>query len=149
MDKAQSGDEKYSHIVEKDINTVVETIANCENWLSNNIARQAERANDLKPIITSAEILKKKDEYVLVLPFFSYDTDFVRCSIFAVVNPIMTKPRPKAKVEETKKEKKEDAPSAEATPETGTPMEEDAIPGATVEEVVDDAPVKMDTDDID
>ena len=62
MDKAQSGDEKYSHIAEKDINTVVETIANCENWLSNNIARQAERANDLKPIVTSAEILKRKDE---------------------------------------------------------------------------------------
>ena len=60
----------------------------------------------------------------------------------------MSKPKPKAKIEETKKEKKEDVPSADATPEAGTPMEEDA-PNATVEEVVDDVPVKMETDDVD
>ena len=73
----------------------------------------------------------------------------MRCSIFAVVNPIMSKPKPKAKIEETKKDKKEDVPSADATPEASTPMEEDALPEATVEEVVDDAPVKMETDDVD
>lgn len=64
MEKAQSGDEKYSHIPEKDITTVIETIANAENWLSNLVARQAERPNDLKPVVTSAEIMKRKDECV-------------------------------------------------------------------------------------
>lgn len=62
MDKAQSGDEKYAHIGEKDLESVIGTIATAEDWISNNIAKQAERPNDLKPVVTSAEILKKKDE---------------------------------------------------------------------------------------
>jgi heat shock protein 4 len=62
MDKAQSGDEKFKHIGEKDINTVIETVANAESWLGNLIARQAERPNDLKPVVTSAEITRKKEE---------------------------------------------------------------------------------------
>lgn len=65
MDKAQiaqGGDEKYKHLAEKDVNTVVETVANAESWLGNLIARQAERPNDLKPVVTSAEITKKKEE---------------------------------------------------------------------------------------
>lgn len=59
----------------------------------------------------------------------------------------MSKPRPKPKVEETKTEKK-DAPSADATPDAGTPMEE-VEPEATVEEVIDDAPASMEVDDVD
>lgn len=61
-DQAGSGDEKYSHIAEKDISTVVETCANAEAWLGNKLASQAEKPLDVKPVITSAEIRKKSDE---------------------------------------------------------------------------------------
>lgn len=61
-DQAGSGDEKYSHIAEKDISTVVETCANAEAWLGNKLASQAEKPLDVKPVITSAEIKKKSDE---------------------------------------------------------------------------------------
>lgn len=79
MDKAQSGDEKFSHLAEKDLNTVIETVANAESWLGNLIARQAERSNDLKPVVTSDEITKKKEEYVVLFsPFVSVSVSFLR-----------------------------------------------------------------------
>lgn len=61
-DKARSGDEKYSHIDEKDLTTVIETCANAEAWLGNKLASQAEKPLNVKPVITSAEIKKKSEE---------------------------------------------------------------------------------------
>ncbi|KAK4701527.1 hypothetical protein P7C70_g4705, partial [Phenoliferia sp. Uapishka_3] len=118
QDKAQSGDEKYSHIAEKDIQTVIEACANAESWLSNKLASQAEKPLDVKPVVTSAEIKKKAED------------------IFNVCSPIMTKPKPKAKVEKTEVPKEEKVPAAEATPEAEMP---DA---ATVEEVDESAPAE-------
>lgn len=62
QDKAQSGDEKYSHIPEKDLNTVIEACANAEAWLGNKLYSQQEKPLDVKPVITSAEIKKKGEE---------------------------------------------------------------------------------------
>lgn len=63
-DKAQSGDDKYSHLAEKDLQTVIEACANAEAWLGNKLASQAEKPLDVKPVITSAEIKKKAEECV-------------------------------------------------------------------------------------
>ncbi|KAL8280171.1 hypothetical protein RQP46_007501 [Phenoliferia psychrophenolica] len=131
--KATSGDAKYAHLSEKDLQTVIETCANAEAWVGNKVASQAEKPLDVKPVVTSAEIRKKAEE------------------ISNICSPIITKPAPKVKKEEPKaEEKKDDAAAPEATPEA-----EMADPdAATVEEIDDEAtpaePTKsMDTDDLD
>jgi heat shock protein 4 len=61
-DKANNGDEKYAHIDAKDLNTVIEACANAEAWLGNKLASQAEKALDVKPVITSSDLKKKQEE---------------------------------------------------------------------------------------
>ena len=62
QDQAQGGDEKYSHIPEKDITTVIEACANAEAWLGNKLYSQQEKPLTAKPVITSADIAKKGEE---------------------------------------------------------------------------------------
>ncbi|CED83194.1 heat shock protein [Phaffia rhodozyma] len=62
LQKAQSGDEKYAHIDAKDIEAVIEKNALAASWLDNNMAKQAERAKNVNPAMTSEEILKRRDE---------------------------------------------------------------------------------------
>ncbi|KAK4055022.1 adenyl-nucleotide exchange factor sse1 [Microbotryomycetes sp. JL221] len=102
LGKAQSGDEAYSHIPEKDLQTVIESCANAEAWLGNKLYSQQEKPLNVKPVITCAEIRAKVDE------------------VRNVCVPIMTRPKPKvAKTEEAPKPTgEEQAPKAdEATPE--------------------------------
>jgi heat shock 70kDa protein 4 len=62
MSAATSGDEKYSHLTDEDKQKVIEKCANVDKWLNDNLAKQAEMPKNVKPKITSAEILKNKEE---------------------------------------------------------------------------------------
>ena len=77
MAQATSNDEKYAHIDEKDKQSVVEKVATIQKWLEDQNVRQSERAKNVDPVLTSAEIEKKRDELIY----------------FAI--PILTKPKPK------------------------------------------------------
>jgi len=125
MSQATSTDEKYAHIDEKDKQSVVEKVANVQKWLEDQTVRQSERSKDVDPVLTSAEIEKKRDELIY----------------FAI--PILTKPKPKPPV----------IPSAPAsgtqTPKTDTPKKEapgaGEAPPATTKEG-DSGPSEMDID---
>ena len=93
MSEATSTDEKYSHIDEKDKNSVIERCATTQKWLEDQIVRQSERPKDVDPVLTAAEVLKRKDE------------------IIYHATPILTKPRPKPPKVET---------PGQDTPKSGT-----------------------------
>lgn len=76
--------------------TVVESVANAESWLSNKLASQAEKMPYEKLSITSAEILKRRED------------------VFNTCASIVTIPKPKPKATETEAPAAE---TAEATPE--------------------------------
>ncbi|KAI0088088.1 HSP70-domain-containing protein [Irpex rosettiformis] len=117
LSQATSEDDKYSHIDQKDKQAVVEKVATVQKWLDDQIVRQSERPKNVDPVLTSAEILKRKDEII----YFA--------------TPILTKPKPKApKVEGTE------------TPKGGqeTPKPE---PGAEQQQAnPDNGPPEMDVD---
>jgi heat shock protein 4 len=96
MAQATSGDEKFAHIEEKDKQAVVEKVATLQKWLEDQIVRQSERPKNVDPVLTSAEIGKKRDEIIY----------------FAI--PILTKPKPKAPTTT-------EAPKEAPKPETQTP----------------------------
>jgi heat shock protein 4 len=80
MAQATSTDDKLSHIDEKDKQSVVEKVATVQKWLEDQIVRQVERRKDVDPVLTCAEIGKKRDEVI----YFA--------------TPILTKPKPKPPV---------------------------------------------------
>jgi heat shock 70kDa protein 4 len=80
MSDATSADEKYNHIDEKDKQSVVEKVATVQKWLEDQIVRQSERPKNVDPVLTSGEILKKKDEII----YFCH--------------PLLAKPKPKLAV---------------------------------------------------
>jgi heat shock protein 4 len=77
MADATSGDEKYSHIDEKDKQSVIEKVATVQKWLEDQIARQAERPKNVDPVLLNKDVEKKREEVI----FFA--------------TPIMSKPKPK------------------------------------------------------
>lgn len=93
QEKANSPD--YQHIPAEKLQIVIEDVANTESWLSNKLASQSEKMPYEKLSITSTDMLKKKEE------------------LFNKIQPIITIPKPKAKVEETAKPS-EDSPAADA-----------------------------------
>ncbi|EMD33816.1 hypothetical protein CERSUDRAFT_142155 [Gelatoporia subvermispora B] len=116
MAQATSSEERFAHIDEKDKQPIIEKCATVQKWLEDQIVRQSERAKDADPVLTSAEIMKKRDE------------------IIYLATPILTRPKPKApKVE-----------GAE-TPKSGqeTPQGEQQQPA---EEKREDGPAEMDVD---
>jgi heat shock protein 4 len=125
MSQATSTDEKYAHIDEKDKQSVVEKVATIQKWLEDQTVRQSERPKDMDPVLTSAEIEKKRDELIY----------------FAI--PILTKPKPKPPV----------IPSAPASG-TQTPKSDDTskneTPGGSGEapppKEGDSGPSEMDVD---
>jgi len=91
MSQATSSDERFAHIDEKDKQAVVEKVATVQKWLEDQTVRQSERPKDIDPVLTSAEIAKKRDEVI----YFA--------------TPILSKPKPKP------------IPTPSATPGTQTP----------------------------
>ncbi|TDL25944.1 heat shock protein 70 [Rickenella mellea] len=81
--QATSEDEKYAHIEATAKQSVVEKVATVQKWLDDQIVRQTERPKNVEAVLTVAEIVKKKDEVIY----------------FAI--PILTKPKPKPKLEPT------------------------------------------------
>lgn len=119
MSQATSGDEKYAHIDAKDKQAVVERCATAQKWLEDQIARQSERAKNADPVLTSADVLKRRDDLVY----------------FAA--PVMSRPKPRPpKVEGT---------TGTETPKSGqqTPKPEEQ---QKQEEAKDNGPPEMDID---
>ncbi|THH12785.1 hypothetical protein EW146_g7370 [Bondarzewia mesenterica] len=109
MSQATSSDDKYSHIDEKDKQSIVEKCATVQKWLEDQNVRQAERPKNVDPVLTVAEIAKKREEVI----FFA--------------TPILTRPKPKLpKVEpEPSKTETPKQPKTEAPPEAEVPKVED------------------------
>ncbi|GAA5836620.1 hypothetical protein JCM3766R1_006972 [Sporobolomyces carnicolor] len=104
QEKANSPD--YQHIPAEKLQIVIEDVANTESWLSNKLASQSEKMPYEKLSITSAEMLKRKEE------------------LFNKIQPIITIPKPKAKVDETPKaEETPAAADADMADATETPVE--------------------------
>ncbi|WVO16874.1 hypothetical protein L204_104560 [Cryptococcus depauperatus] len=103
LSAAQSEDEKYSHIDESEKAKVIEKCATTQQWLDDMLFRQGEKAKNINPVITSAEINKRHEDVVYTS------------------NVILNKPKPKPKVTETpssgqqtpaEEPKKDDEPEA-------------------------------------
>jgi len=77
MTDATSTDEKYSHIDEKDKQAVIERVVIVRQWLEDRIARQSEKPKNVDPVLTTMEIMKKRDEVI----YFCH--------------PLLAKPKPK------------------------------------------------------
>ncbi|KAJ7621125.1 heat shock protein 70 family [Roridomyces roridus] len=121
MSQATSGDEKYSHIEEKDKETVVEKVATVQKWLDDQIVRQAERPKNVEPVLKSSEIAKKRDEVI----YFA--------------SPIMTRPKPKPPVVPG------GTPSGTQTPKSGKDTPDPAA-GEAKAEAEAPGPSEMDID---
>ena len=64
MGQATSTDDKYAHIDVADKQSVVEKVATVQKWLEDQIARQVEKPKNVDPVLTSAEMGKKRDEVI-------------------------------------------------------------------------------------
>ena len=119
MTQASSGDERFAHIEEKDKQAIVEKCATVQKWLEDQFVRQSERAKNVDPAFTAAEVTKKKEEIV----YFA--------------TPILTRPKPKPKVEPT------GTPSGQETPKSGN---ETPKTGEEQQPKGDQGPSEMDVD---
>lgn len=99
VSQATSEDERFSHIEPKDKQAVVEKCATIEKWLDDQSARQAERPKNVDAVLLCDDMRKKREEVV----YFA--------------TPIMTKPKPKPKVETPKGTQ---TPNGTETPGKGT-----------------------------
>ena len=115
MTQASSNDERFSPIEEKDKQSIIEKCATIQKWLEDQSVRQSERPKNVDPVFTAAEVLKKKDEII----YFA--------------TPILTKPKPKPKVEPT------GTPGQETPKGTETPKAEEQAKA-------DNGPTEMDVD---
>ncbi|KAI9507914.1 heat shock protein [Russula earlei] len=77
ISQATSTEERFAHIDEKDKQSVVEKAVTIQKWLEDQSVRQAERPKNVDPVLTAAEIGKKRDEVI----YFA--------------TPILTRPKPK------------------------------------------------------
>jgi heat shock protein 4 len=119
MSQATSGEDKYSHIDDKDKQSVVEKVATVQKWLEDMVVKQSEKPKHQDPVLTVAEIGKKRDEVI----YFA--------------TPILSKPKPKPPVVPTG--------SGTQTPQsgTGTPKENPPPPPPKED---DKGPSEMDVD---
>ncbi|KAJ4488958.1 hypothetical protein C8J55DRAFT_557978 [Lentinula edodes] len=97
--KATSSKEKFSHIDEKDKQSIVEKVAVTQKWLEDMTVQQMEREKFRDPVLTTAEISKKRDEVIY----------------FATL--ILTKPKPKPPVVPTPTGSGAQMPKTEPEPE--------------------------------
>ncbi|KAF9907431.1 adenyl-nucleotide exchange factor sse1 [Lobosporangium transversale] len=102
MSQATSSEEKYAHIPVEEKNSIVEKCAKAQTWIENKLERQSMLKKYETPAVTSAEIIKQRDDIVY----------------FAV--PILNKPKPKPVVVETP-----ETPAAEEKPASREETKED------------------------
>ncbi|KII92197.1 hypothetical protein PLICRDRAFT_36989 [Plicaturopsis crispa FD-325 SS-3] len=117
MSEATSNEERLSHISDKDKQSVIEKVATVQKWLEDQIARQAEKPKNVNPVLTTEEILKKKDEVIYH------------------ATPILSKPKPKPPVVDSKTE----------APKSGQQTPDPAAGGAKAEPEAQ-GPSEMDVD---
>jgi heat shock protein 4 len=125
---ATSSEEKYAHIEEKDKQSVVEKCANIQKWLEDQIVRQAERPKDVEPVLTEAEIARKRDEVI----YFA--------------TPIMSKPKPKPPVLPTPSASTAGTPSGAGTQTPNRDMNTPDPAASKPATEADKGPSQMDVD---
>jgi len=101
------GDGRYDHLTEEEMKKVVDELTNKANWLNEALAAQSKKQNWEDLAITSAEILKERENMCFT------------------INPILNKPKPAPPKEEKKEDSKPETP-AEETPAEDAPKEEAA-----------------------
>jgi len=116
MAQATSTEDRWTHIDESEKQKVVEKCASVTQWLDDKIARQAEKPKNIAPVVTTAEILAKRDEII----YFA--------------TPIFSKPKPKPPVV--------DPASGTNTPKQDPPKEQPPAP----ETAAPPEPQEMDVD---
>ena len=88
--QTKDGVDNHSHITPEELSRIRVEAEAAESWLFDEMGKQAELASYEDPILTTETVAKKRQ------------------ALFSVTNPIMTKPKPKAPVPESK----ENGPSA-------------------------------------
>ncbi|KAF9526854.1 heat shock protein 70 family [Crepidotus variabilis] len=126
MSQATSADEKYAHIDAKDKQNVVEKVATIQKWLEDQSVRQSEKPKNVDPVLTSAEIEKKRDEVIY----------------FAI--PILTRPKPKPPVVSSTPASGTQTPKEDPKDKEKQPQDGQAPPPPPKDE--DKGPSEMDVD---
>uniref|UniRef100_A0A4W4G542 Heat shock protein 4b n=1 Tax=Electrophorus electricus TaxID=8005 RepID=A0A4W4G542_ELEEL len=90
-------EEQYEHLDETEIEKVNKTVSDVMIWMNSKMNQQCKQSLTLDPVVKVAEIAAKTQE------------------LFAACNPIVTKPKPKPKVELPK----DDAPAEQNGPVNG------------------------------
>jgi heat shock protein 4 len=106
ISQATSADERFAHIEEKDKQSIVEKAATIEKWLEDQSVRQSERPKNVDPVLTAAEISKKRDELI----YFA--------------TPILTRPKPKPPKVDGVDTPRSGAETPNPPPKGGTPQPE-------------------------
>jgi heat shock protein 4 len=106
ISQATSADERFAHIEEKDKQSIVEKAATIEKWLEDQSVRQSERPKNVDPVLTAAEISKKRDELI----YFA--------------TPILTRPKPKPPKVDGADTPRSGAETPNPPPKGGTPQPE-------------------------
>ena len=102
-----AGDGRYDHISEEEMKKVVDELTKKTTWLDNVIAAQNQKQKWEDIAVTSADILKERENMVFT------------------INPILNKPKPAPPKEEPKQDDKPaEEKTAEEKPAEETPMEE-------------------------
>jgi heat shock protein 4 len=104
--QATSGEERFAHIDEKDKQSIVEKGATIQKWLEDQSVRQGERPKNVDPVLTAAEISKKRDELI----YFA--------------TPILTRPKPKPPRVDGAETPRSGAETPNPPPKGGTPQPE-------------------------
>ncbi|KAG1739335.1 heat shock protein 70 family [Suillus lakei] len=124
ISQATSPDDKFAHIADSEKQKVVEKCATVQKWLDDQNARQAERPKNADPVLTSAEIGKKREEVIY----------------FAI--PILTKQKPKP----VKAEGTPGGTPGTQTPQSGTQTPDPGAQGPPKGEEEVPGPPEMDVD---
>ncbi|KAI0302594.1 heat shock protein 70 [Russula brevipes] len=104
--QATSAEERFAHIDEKDKQSIVEKAVTIQKWLEDQSVRQTERPKNVDPVLTSAEISKKRDEVI----YFA--------------SPILTRPKPKPPKVDGAETPRSGAETPNPPPKGGTPQPE-------------------------
>ncbi|KAI8384690.1 heat shock protein 70 family [Radiomyces spectabilis] len=98
QDEAMSSDDKYSHIPAAEKQDIVDRVDRARRWLEEQLAKQAKQAKHETPVLFSRDIAKEEEAVI----FFA--------------NPILNKPKPAPKPEETAPKAEEPAAAGDDTP---------------------------------